>query len=133
MIPPQPALRPAWIALNEVAQRITGFADLPDGFDLMDAIAAGLAPPLPVVPHLAALHLDADNARTFDGDHEVDLVILEVIGDPLAGDQKVARFELVDQRLPNQLLGAVGQPWGFRWDDCHAFKPPPRSAVATTF
>ena len=66
---------------------------------------------MPVVPDLAALHLDADDAGAFDGDHEVDLVILEVIGDPLAGDDEVAGLELFDERLPDEAFGAVGQPW----------------------
>ena len=81
--------------------------------------------PLPVVPDLAALHLDADDARAFDGDHEVDLVVLEVIGDALAGDDEVAGFELVDERLPDELLGAVGQPWDFRDVDGHVLEPLP--------
>jgi len=35
---------------------------------------------------LATLDFDADDSRALDGDQEVDLVVLEMIGDSLAGD-----------------------------------------------
>ena len=61
------------------------------------------------MPDFAALDLDADDAGAFDGDDEVDLVILEVVGDPLAGDEKVVLAELVDEQLPDLALGLVGE------------------------
>ena len=68
-----------------------------------------------VVPDLAALDLEADDAGALDRDDEVDLVVLEVIGDPLAGDYEVVGLELIDQRLPDLALGAVGEAWGLAW------------------
>lgn len=37
-----------------------------------------------------------------------DLVILEVIGDPLAGDEGVVGLELLDEHLPDPALGGIG-------------------------
>lgn len=85
-------------------------ARLTDGFDVVDALAAGLAPALPVVPDLAALDLEADDARALDGDEEVDLVVFQVIGHALARDDEVTGLQLFDQGAPNGPLGAVGQP-----------------------
>ena len=44
VVPAQPALRPAGVLLDEVAQRVAGFAGLADGFDLV-FVAAALLPP----------------------------------------------------------------------------------------
>ena len=78
-------------------------------------VAAALLPPrLAVVPDLAALDLEADDAGALDRDDEVDLVVLEVVGDALAGDHPVVGLELVDERLVDLALGAVGEARGFR-------------------
>ena len=61
------------------------------------------------MPDLAALDLEADDAGALDGDDEVDLVILEVVGDALAGDHQVAGVELRDERFPDPAFGPVGQ------------------------
>ena len=67
------------------------------------------------MPDLAALDLEADDAGTLDGDDEVDLVILEVVGDALAGDDEVVGLELFE-RAPGRPCARRG--WrgaGFRW------------------
>ena len=76
--------------------------------------AARLPPALAVVPDLAALDLEADDAGALDGDDEVDLVVLEVVGDALARDHQVVGLELVDEGLVDLALGAVGEPRAFR-------------------
>ena len=114
MVPAQPALRPAGVLLDEVAQRVAGFAGLADRFDLVLVAAALLPPRLAVVPDLAALDLEADDAGALDGDDEVDLVVLEVVGDALAGDDAVVGLELVEQGLVDRALGAVGEARAFR-------------------
>ncbi len=133
VVPAQPALAPAGVLLDEVAQRVAGFAGLADGVDLVLVAAALLPPGLAVVPDLAALDLEADDAGALDGDEEVDLVVLEVVGDALAGDDEVAGLELVDQRLPDAAFGAVGQPRCLGDGDGHAAFPfGSRSMVASS-
>ena len=90
-----------------------------DGLDGVVAPAAFLPPAVTVVPDLAALDLEADDAGAFDRDDEVDLVVLEVVGDALARDDEVVGLELVDQRLVDAALGAVGQPRGVGRGDGH--------------
>jgi hypothetical protein len=81
VIPPQPALAPAVVVLDELAQRIAGFAGLTDRLDLVFVATTTRLPPcVAVVPDLAALDLQPRDASTFDGDDEVDLVVLEVVG-----------------------------------------------------
>ncbi|BBZ62534.1 hypothetical protein MMON_38350 [Mycolicibacterium monacense] len=58
------------------------------------------------MPDLPALDLDADDAGALDGDDEVDLVILEVVGDALPRHDEVVGLELVDQCLVGAALGA---------------------------
>src|SRR5687768_14207954 len=65
------------VTLDVVTQGVAGFASLADGIDVYVLAAANLTPTDAVVPDLAALDLEADNACTLDGDDEVDLVILE--------------------------------------------------------
>ena len=86
MVPAQPALSPAVVLLDEFAQRIAGFAGLADRIDLVVVAASPLPPRVTVVPDIAALDLEAHDAGTFDRDDEVDLVVLEVVGDALTGD-----------------------------------------------
>ena len=71
------------------------------------------------MPDLAALDLEADDAGALDRDDEVDLVVLEVVGDALAGDDEVVGLELFGQRLVDAALGAVGEAWGFGRGDRH--------------
>ena len=109
MVPPHPALGPARVLFYEVPQRVTTLTHLAhrvNGFDL--TAVQSLQPRLTVVGDLTALDLDTDNARALNGDDEVDLVILEAIGDPLAGDHKVTIAELVDQSGPDTPLGVIG-------------------------
>ncbi len=113
VVPAQASLGPAGILLDVVAQRVAGFAGLADGVDPMLVAAALLAPAFAVVPDFAALDLEADNARAFDGDDEVGLVVLEVIGDALAGDDEVVGLELIDQHLPGAPLRRVGEAGRF--------------------
>jgi hypothetical protein len=58
---------------------------------------------------LATLDFDADDSRAFDGDQEVDLVVLEMIGDSLAGDHQVTVTELRTQGGPDTPFGGTGQ------------------------
>ena len=77
-------------------------------------VAASLLPPgVAVVPDVAALDLEADDAGAFDRDDEVDLVILEVVGDALAGDDSVIGLQLVEQGLVDLALGGIGEPRSF--------------------
>jgi len=130
VVPAQPALRPAVVLLDELAQRVAGFAGLTDRLDLVLVAATPLAPRLAVVPHLAALDLDANDARTFDRDDEVDLVVLEVVGDPLPGDDAVVGLHLCEQGLVDRAFGVVGQARGFVRCDGHVVEPLPRPALA---
>ena len=111
--------RPAGVLLDVVAQGVAGFAGLADGLDGVLAAAAFLPPAVAVVPDLAALDLQADDAGALDGDDEVDLVILEVVGDALARDDEVVGLELVDERLVDAALGAVGEPRSVGGGDGH--------------
>ena len=110
MIPPQPALGPARVGLDEVPQRVAGFPSLTHRFDAELPGAAPLPPSGAVMPDLATLDLDADDARALDGHQEVDLMIFEVVGDPLAGDDEVALAELLHQFRTDPAFGGVGQP-----------------------
>ena len=65
------------------------------------------------MPDVAALDLEADDAGAFDRDDEVDLVVLEVVGDALAGDDSVVGLQLVEQRLVDLALGAIGEARSF--------------------
>ena len=104
---------------------VAGLAGLPDRMDRAFATAADLAPGLAVVPDLAALDLDADDAGALDGDDEVDLVVLEVVGDPLSGHDKVIGLKLINQRLVGAALGCV-EPRVFVGRDAHRREPPNR-------
>ena len=84
MVPAQPALSPAVVLLDEIAQRIAGFAGLADRIDLVVVAASSLPPRVAVVPDVAALHLETDDAGTLDRDDEIHLMVLEVVGDTLA-------------------------------------------------
>ena len=119
MVPAQAALRPAGVFLDVVTQGVAGFASLADGVDPVVVAAALLPPVFAVVPDLAALDLQADDAGALYRDDEVDLVVLEVIGDALAGDDEVVGFELLDQRLVDLALGGVGQARRFVGRDGH--------------
>jgi hypothetical protein len=44
-----------------------------------------------------------------DRDHEVDLVVFEVVGVALAGDEQIAFAELVNEQLPALALGLIGE------------------------
>ena len=99
VVPAQPALSPAVVLLDEVAQRVTGFAGLADRIDLVLVAASPLPPRVAVVPDLAALDLEADDAGALDRDDEVDLVVLEVVGDALAGNHQVVWLKLFDAGL----------------------------------
>ena len=94
VVPAQPALSPAGVRLDEFAQRITGVAGLADRIDLVFAAAAPLPPRVAVVPDVAALDLKTDDAGALDRDDEVDLVVLEVVGHPLAGNHPVVDRQL---------------------------------------
>ena len=109
MVPTQPTLSPAGVLFDEVAQCVAGFAGLADGLYLVNSVAALLAPIGAVVPHLPAFDLDADDACTLDSDDEVDLMILEAVGNALAGDDEVVLAELLGEGLPDGALGAVGE------------------------
>jgi hypothetical protein len=61
--------------------------------------AAALPPPVAVVPDIATLDLQTGDASPFDRDDEVDLVILQVTGDALAGDDSVIWPQLFEQCL----------------------------------
>ena len=130
---------PPRVALDVVTQRVTGFASLADRFDVHVLAAAELAPAGAVVPHLPALDLETDDPGPLDRDDEVDLVILEVVGDALAGDDEVVGLKLFGQRLVDAALGAVGETWAFGRGDGHGLAAstpssqsrisnPPRSA-----
>jgi len=124
VVPTQPVLRPARVVLHEAAQRVAGLPGLADRLDLVFATATDLAPSLAVVPHLPTFDLDAYDARALDTNHEVDLVILEVIGDALAWHDDVACLELVHERPVGAALGGV-EPRAFVRRDAHAPSPSP--------
>ena len=88
-------------------------------FDVHVPAAAQLAPARAVMPDLTALDLQTDDARTLDGDDEVDLVILEMVSHALTGDDKVVRLKLLHQRLIDAALGPVGEARGFDGRDGH--------------
>ena len=71
------------------------------------------------MPDVAALDLEADDAGTLDRDDEVDLVILEVVGDALARDHPVVRLKLFEQGLVDLALGGVGEAGSFVRSDGH--------------
>ena len=71
--------------------------------------ASPLPPRVAVVPDVAALDLEADDAGALDRDDEVDLVVLEVVGDALAGNHPVVGLKLFEQRLVDLALGGVGE------------------------
>ena len=112
--------RPPRVTFDVVPKRVAGFAGLAHRFDVHVRAAAQLAPARPVMPDLTALDLQTDDAGTLDGDDEVDLVILEVVGDALAGDDEVVGLELLDERLVDLALGPVGETRGFGGRDGHA-------------
>ena len=89
---------------------------LADRLDVHVLAAAELTPAGAVAPDFAALDLEAN---ALDRDYEVDLVILEVVGDPLAGNYEVEGLKLFDQRLVDKALGAVGEAWGLGRRDGH--------------
>ena len=119
VVPAGPLECPPRVALDVIAQGVAGLAGLADRLDVHVLAAAKLAPTGAVVPHLAALDLEADDAGALDGDDEVDLVILEVVGDALAGNDEVVGLELFDERLVDLALGAVGEARGFGGSNGH--------------
>jgi hypothetical protein len=119
---------PARVTLDVVTQRVAGFAGLTNRFDVHMLAAAELAPAIAVVPDLAALDLQADDAGALDRDDEVDLVILEVIGDALARNDEVGGLELLDERLVDAALGTIGQARGLGRRDGHGLAGPTPSS-----
>ena len=97
MVPAQPTLSPAVVLLDELTQRITGFAGLANRIDLVVLPASPLPPGVAVVPDVATLDLKTDDAGALDRHNEVDLMIFEVVGDTLARES------------PRCLVGAVRQ------------------------
>lgn len=71
-----------------------------------------LQPAVTVVPDLATLDLDAHDPSAGDRDHEVGLMVLLVIGDPLTVDHQIVVGQLVTQREPHRSLGGRGEPRG---------------------
>ena len=114
-----PLVCPPWVGLDVIAQCVAGLAGLADRLDVDVLAAAELAPADAVMPYLAALDLEADDAGALDGDNEVDLVILEVVGNALTGDDEVVCLELFCQRLVDLALGAVGEARGFGGSNGH--------------
>src|SRR5271170_3950091 len=119
VVPAQPALSPAVVLLNEFAQRIAGFAGLADRIDPVLVAASPLPPRVTVVPDVAALDFNADNAGALDRDDEVHLMVLEVIGDTLAGNHPVVWLKLFQQGLVDIALGGIGKAGGFLGSDGH--------------
>ena len=106
---------PPRVTLDVVAQCVAGFTRLADWFDVHVLAATDLAPAGAVVPDLAALDLEADDAGALDRHDEVDLVVLEMVGHALTGDDEVVGLELFD-RAPDRR--GVRRGWrgaGFRW------------------
>ena len=79
---------------------------------LVAAVASATS--LAVVPDVAALHLETDDAGALDRDDEVDLVVLEVVGDALTGNHPVVRLKLFEQCLVDRALGARWRGGAFR-------------------
>lgn len=61
------------------------------------------------MPDLTALDFETHDAGALDGDDEVDLVVLEVVGHALARYEEIVGLELLDERLPDLALGAIGE------------------------
>jgi hypothetical protein len=71
------------------------------------------------VPDLSAFDFEADDAGALDGDDEVDLVVLEMVGDTLPRNDEVVGLKLLDQRLLDVALGPVGEARSFGGRDRH--------------
>jgi hypothetical protein len=95
MIPAEPGLRPAAIALDVRPQRVASFKCLFHGIDPPGRTGAALQPCLAVVPDLSALYFNADDPGAFDGDNEVNLMVLLVVGHTLADHNEIIRAELL--------------------------------------
>src|SRR5271170_2122873 len=119
VVPAQPALSPAVVLLNEFAQRIAGFAGLADRIDLVLVAASPLPPRVTVVPDVAALDLETDNAGALDRNDEVHLMVLEMVGDTLTGNHPVVWLKLFQQGLVDIALGGAGKAGGFVGSDGH--------------
>jgi hypothetical protein len=120
VVPPRPRECPPRVALDVVTEGVARFTGLTDRFDVHVPAASDLAPAGAVVPHLAALDFEADDAGALDGDDEVDLMILEVISNALPRNDEVVGLKLLDQRLVDVALGPVGEAPSFGWSDRHA-------------
>ena len=75
------------------------------------------------MPDLAALDLETDDAGALDRDDEVHLMVLEVIGDTLAGNHPIVWLKLFQQGLVDIALGGVGKAGGFLGSDGHGSSP----------
>jgi hypothetical protein len=119
VVPAGPRLVPTGVGLHEAAQRVAGLADLSDRVDGLELTADLLQPLDAGVQDLTALDLDADDSSTFDGHHEVDLVVLLMVGDPLSDDHQIVVTQLLPQKAQHLLFTGVGRPRPVGNDDGH--------------
>lgn len=109
VVPSQPPVAPARVGLHVAAQGIQRVTCLPDRVDDRWSFSLLLVPIGAVVPDLPALHLQADDSVPFERHHEVDLVVLEPVGDSLVCHHQVTVAELNEQCIPHRFLGSIHQ------------------------
>ena len=101
---------PPRVALDVAAQCVLGVARLVDRVDRDRLAAAALPPRLAVVPDLAALDLDHDQARSGQDRDQVDLVVHAVVGDAQVCVEDVLRAQLLAEQLPHLALARRREP-----------------------
>ena len=113
MGPPEPAAvtrPPPRVALDVAAQCVLGAARLVDRVDRDRLAAAALPPRLAVVPDLAALDLDDDQARSGQDRDQVGLVVHVIVGDAQVRVEDVLRAQLLAEQLPHLALARRREP-----------------------
>lgn len=109
VVPSQPPVTPARVGFHIAPQGIQRVTCLPNRVNHRRPFSLLLVPLAAVVPDLPALHLQADDPVPLERHHEVDLVVLESVGDPLVCHHQVTITELTQQRIPHRFLGTIHQ------------------------
>ncbi|SFA56351.1 hypothetical protein SAMN05444374_110121 [Rhodococcoides kroppenstedtii] len=106
------AQRPSWVVLHVGPERVLRFSYLCDRVDRVVHALTRLHPGRAVVRYLPALDLHTHDTETVEVDHEVDLVVLVVVGDPPVRQNDVVLAELVDERFVDGPLSTVHERRG---------------------